>query len=100
MLDRLFTRSTEFEPAHLARELQQFARDIHALLECFDQFPEFIDEVPDRAFSKDSEVRSFPHMRIHFHKRLLIRTGLFLWTTSEVGFVVLGMQMRLNCSFV
>ncbi|GJE84631.1 WD40 repeat-like protein [Phanerochaete sordida] len=51
--DHVFSQSTELQPKHIALELQFFAEDIHTLMECFNQFPEFIDEVPDQAFSDE-----------------------------------------------
>ncbi|EKM59689.1 uncharacterized protein PHACADRAFT_205913 [Phanerochaete carnosa HHB-10118-sp] len=53
MFDHLVSQSTELEPKHIALELQLFARDVHTLLECFNQFPEFIDEIPDQAFGDE-----------------------------------------------
>ena len=39
-------------------ELQWFSRDVSTLLDCFSQFPDFIDEIPDRSFSTKLTVSS------------------------------------------
>ncbi len=69
----LLSHLAHFDPRkldskHLVLELQLFSRDISTLLECFSQFPEFVDEIPDRALGKDLNVR------IHFY--LLLAQGL------------------------
>lgn len=37
-------------------ELQSFSKDVLTLLDCFSQFPDFIDEIPDRSFSTELTV--------------------------------------------
>lgn len=64
MFDHLFSQSTGLEPKHIALELQLFAGDIHTLLQCFNQFPEFIDEVPDQAFSEELSVSLLSHIGV------------------------------------
>lgn len=51
------------DTANLAREdfsseLQLFSQDISNLLECFSQFPEFVDEIPDQSLGAELTVRS------------------------------------------
>ena len=48
---------TELTPKYLSAELQMFSQDVSSLVECFTQFPEFIDEVHDQAFKNDLKVR-------------------------------------------
>lgn len=44
------------DPEHISSELHMFSRDITTLLECFIQFPEFVDEIPDRSLGDDLKV--------------------------------------------
>ena len=48
-----------WEPDHVSEELHAFSRDVASLLECFTQFPEFVDEVPDKSLAEDLEVCLF-----------------------------------------
>ncbi|GJE84620.1 WD40 repeat-like protein [Phanerochaete sordida] len=40
-------------PQDFALELQLFSQDVSTLLACFSQFPEYLDEVPDRTLGSD-----------------------------------------------
>ena len=42
---------------HLPLEMQAFSRDIATLLECFSQYPDFVDEIPDQSLGKELTVR-------------------------------------------
>lgn len=44
------------KPDGLAQEFRQFSEDVIALFECFDQYPEFLEELPDRSFAEDLQV--------------------------------------------
>ncbi len=73
---RFLSHLTHFDPRkldsrQLALELQLFSRDISALLECFSQFPEFVNEIPDWALGNDLQVR------IHFN--LLYAMALMIY---------------------
>ena len=43
----------------LPDELTALARDIGTLLDCFSQYPEFVDEVPEQGLEKELEVSSW-----------------------------------------
>lgn len=43
-------------PQDFALELQLFSQDVSTLLACFSQFPEYLDEVPDRTLGSDLTV--------------------------------------------
>ena len=51
-----FNTSTSLERKDLPAELHMFSRDISTLLECFSQFPDFVDEIPDRSLADDLRV--------------------------------------------
>ncbi|KIP12841.1 hypothetical protein PHLGIDRAFT_32714 [Phlebiopsis gigantea 11061_1 CR5-6] len=38
---------------HLPLEMQAFSLDIATLLECFSQYPDFVDEIPDQSLGKE-----------------------------------------------
>lgn len=44
----------------LSTEFEMFASDLSTLLECFSQFPEFVDEIPDQSLCADIKVCSCP----------------------------------------
>lgn len=48
--------SAELHPKYLSAELQMFSQDVSALVECFTQFPEFIDEIHDQSFKNELKV--------------------------------------------
>ena len=40
----------------LSAEMQAFARDISTLLECFSQFPDYVDEIPEQSLGQELKV--------------------------------------------
>lgn len=44
------------EPDGLAIEFRQFSEDIITLFECFAQYPEFLEELPNSFFAEDIKV--------------------------------------------
>ena len=44
---------------NLSIEMQAFSRDIATLLECFSQYPDYVDEIPDQSLGKEMTVRSY-----------------------------------------
>ncbi|EKM59697.1 uncharacterized protein PHACADRAFT_192071 [Phanerochaete carnosa HHB-10118-sp] len=49
----LAAHAADLVPKDFALELQLFSQDVSTLLECFSQFPEFLDEIPNRSLSGD-----------------------------------------------
>lgn len=56
MVARLSTSQDQPTPDELPDELCALARDIADLLDCFGQFPEFVDEVPEQKLEDDLKV--------------------------------------------
>jgi WD repeat-containing protein 26 len=52
------TPAADLDRKHLPSELHMFSRDISTLLECFSQFPDFVDEIPDQTLGEDLRVGS------------------------------------------
>jgi WD repeat-containing protein 26 len=44
------------KPDNLASECGMFAKDVMTLFDCFSQFPEFIEELPDWSLAEDLQV--------------------------------------------
>lgn len=44
-------------PESLAQEFHMFSKDVETLFDCFTQFPQFIEELPDWSLSDDLRVR-------------------------------------------
>ena len=40
----------------LAREFGQFSQDVVTLFECFGQYPEFLEELPDLSLTEDLQI--------------------------------------------
>lgn len=53
-----FTSPEPREPEDIVMELRMFSRDVTTLIRCFNQVPEFVQELPDRTISVELEVRS------------------------------------------
>ena len=51
------------KPEDLPSELHLFAEDIATLLDCFSQFPDFVEEVPEQLLEQDLKV-SFVGLRV------------------------------------
>lgn len=44
------------KPDGLAKAFRQFSEDVDTLFECFGEYPEFLEELPDRALAEDLRV--------------------------------------------
>ncbi len=61
----------------LKEELRQFSEDVKNLLDCFRQFPEFVDELPDPAIAHRLEVCTHTTMcpLMSLRNRLIMNPG-------------------------
>ena len=57
LVSRFSTNLDRPTAEHLPDELTALAKDIGTILDCFGQYPEFVDEVPEQGLEKDLEVR-------------------------------------------
>ena len=58
LVTRLSTTREEPKAKELPAELVLFAKDIAMLLDCFSQFPDFLEEVPEQSLETDLKVRT------------------------------------------
>lgn len=48
--------STDTKYENLALEFRLFSRDVMTLFDCFSQFPQFVEELPDWSLAEDLQV--------------------------------------------
>lgn len=70
---------------HLPDELHALAKDIATILDCFAQYPEFVDEVPEQSLEKDLEVSSLGELLHDVLNFGIYRAGLTIWRISLVS---------------
>ena len=58
----------------LAGEFRQFSEDVVTLFDCFGQYPEFLEELPDRSLADDLKVR--------IHRTIIVNASL---TSESLG---------------
>lgn len=72
----------------LAQEFWQFSRDVITLFECFGQYPEFLEELPDFSIAEDLQVCAiYNHSTSSaLYRRKLCRCGpTHCWRTLKVS---------------
>ena len=65
------------KPENLALEFRIFAKDVETLIDCYVQFPQFIEELPDRSLAEDlhvGQVSSFSFRKILSIKQVWARS--------------------------
>ena len=70
---------------NLALEFRMFSKDMETLFECFVQFPQFVEELPDWSLAEDLRVSVQVPFALHHYVELFQRSGLALWTTLNVS---------------
>lgn len=75
-LDYAIQSQTELnKPDNLALEFRMFSKDVETLFECFVQFPQFVEEIPDWSLAKDLSVRFF-HLALQRFTDVISISGL------------------------